>query len=268
MAIDKAIDSTQLDADLTSVANAIRTKGGTSAALAFPSGFVQAIADIPSGGGGISVDDYFTGAVPVGAVVFNQTASIAGGYAISGRANMTKLTVNVSENSAYALANHMVRNNTALLICIFNFGASNKGGRDYMVTECSALTTVVVRGTMNGCGQSGFRGNSKLKYFDVENCINSLGNNAFYGNTKMDTLIFRQPTIIPVTRETFVNTPFKSGGTGGTIYIPESLYNHLGDGTSLDYKAATNWSTWDGYGTITWAKIEGSPYESLTWYEV
>lgn len=39
-------------ADLTSVANAIRTKGGTSAPLAFPAGFVSAIAAI-SGGGGI-----------------------------------------------------------------------------------------------------------------------------------------------------------------------------------------------------------------------
>ena len=57
MAIDKAIDSTQLDADLTSVANAIRTKGGTSASLAFPADFVSAIAAIPSGGGGYTPDD-------------------------------------------------------------------------------------------------------------------------------------------------------------------------------------------------------------------
>ena len=40
------------DTELTSVANAIRTKGGTSASLSFPTGFVSAIADIPSGGGG------------------------------------------------------------------------------------------------------------------------------------------------------------------------------------------------------------------------
>lgn len=37
--------------DLTSVANAIRTKGGTSAQLAFPAGFVSAIEAIPTGGG-------------------------------------------------------------------------------------------------------------------------------------------------------------------------------------------------------------------------
>ena len=38
------------DTDLTAVANAIRTKGGTSASLAFPTDFVSAIAAIPSGG--------------------------------------------------------------------------------------------------------------------------------------------------------------------------------------------------------------------------
>ena len=49
MAYDKIVDSAQLDSDLTSVANAIRAKGDTSAALAFPGGFVQAIADIQAG---------------------------------------------------------------------------------------------------------------------------------------------------------------------------------------------------------------------------
>ena len=40
------------DTDLTAVADAIRTKGGTNATLTFPSGFVSAINAIPSGGGG------------------------------------------------------------------------------------------------------------------------------------------------------------------------------------------------------------------------
>ena len=53
MAVDKLVDSTQLDADLTSVANAIRTKGGTSAQMAFPAGFVSAVNAIPSG---VSID--------------------------------------------------------------------------------------------------------------------------------------------------------------------------------------------------------------------
>ena len=50
MAYDKVIDSSGLEANLTSVANAIRSKGGTSVDLAFPDGFVSAISAIKTGG--------------------------------------------------------------------------------------------------------------------------------------------------------------------------------------------------------------------------
>lgn len=62
-------------ADLTSVANAIRTKGGTSAQLAFPAGFVSAVEAIPTGGGGgaqtiasgtFTGDGAFPSAIPIG----------------------------------------------------------------------------------------------------------------------------------------------------------------------------------------------------------
>lgn len=49
MAVDKLVDSTQLNADLTTVANAIRTKGGTSEQLSFPTGMANAVAAIPTG---------------------------------------------------------------------------------------------------------------------------------------------------------------------------------------------------------------------------
>ena len=52
MALDKLVDSAQLDADLTTVANAIRTRGGTSDTLSFPSGMASAVLAIPSEGGG------------------------------------------------------------------------------------------------------------------------------------------------------------------------------------------------------------------------
>ena len=38
------------DTELTSIANAIRTKGGTQAQLVFPTGFVSAVQEIPTGG--------------------------------------------------------------------------------------------------------------------------------------------------------------------------------------------------------------------------
>lgn len=58
MAVDKLVDSSQLNSDLTSVANAIRAKSGGSGQLAFPSGFISEIGNIPSGGtGAISIVD-------------------------------------------------------------------------------------------------------------------------------------------------------------------------------------------------------------------
>lgn len=51
MAIDKAIDSTEFDSKLTTVADAIRTAGGTTEPMSFPSGMVEAITAIQAGGG-------------------------------------------------------------------------------------------------------------------------------------------------------------------------------------------------------------------------
>lgn len=56
MALDALVDSSQLNSDLTGIANAIRTKGGTSAQLAFPAGFVSAVEAIPTGGGGLKYE--------------------------------------------------------------------------------------------------------------------------------------------------------------------------------------------------------------------
>ena len=43
MAYDKVVDSAALDADLTTVANAIRTASGATGNMAFPSGYVSAL---------------------------------------------------------------------------------------------------------------------------------------------------------------------------------------------------------------------------------
>ena len=58
------------DTNLTAVANAIRTKGGTSEQLEFPDGFVSAIGDIQTGGGvtveALSVTENGTYTAPTG----------------------------------------------------------------------------------------------------------------------------------------------------------------------------------------------------------
>ena len=51
MALDKVVDSAVLDADMKSVADAIRAKAGTTDLLEWPDGFKAAVEGIRTGGG-------------------------------------------------------------------------------------------------------------------------------------------------------------------------------------------------------------------------
>ena len=80
--------------DLTSIANAIRTKGGTTASLSFPTGFVSAINAISSGGGAgttvtITCDDdpdavYFIGGEAADGITYLDSAPFPVDF-VSGR---------------------------------------------------------------------------------------------------------------------------------------------------------------------------------------
>lgn len=83
MALDKLVDSTQLDADLTSVADAIRAKSGGSSALAFPAGFVSEIGNIPSGGGGQTVYASSTGLLYTPIMTIDLSMERTNGYPVS-----------------------------------------------------------------------------------------------------------------------------------------------------------------------------------------
>lgn len=113
-------------------------------------------------------------------------------------------------------------------------------------------------------GMNGLNGMTSLTTVDFGESFEYIGTYLFNGDSALNTLILRSEASLVALKSTngISSTCFKSGGTGGTIYIPKALYDHLGDGSSLDYKSATNWSTYEGYGTITWAKIEGSQYET------
>ena len=141
----------------------------------------------------------------------------------------------------------------------------NTNGRKFIgqnsFANCGALVTLV------GVNISDFRatavsGDNALTAIDVD--ANKIYAFAFQLARNLRTIVLRRSDVISTLLGTtaFNNTPFASGGAGGTIYIPKALYDHLGDGSSSDYKAATNWSTVNGYGTITWAAIEGSIYET------
>ncbi len=132
----------------------------------------------------------------------------------------------------------------------------------YAFQNCKALVSAKFPPVATVSGLA-FTGCSSLSAVDFGVRVNFQGGSAFNNCSALSTLVLRGTTLSALSNvNVFNGTPFKSGGTGGTVYIPKALYDHLGDGSALDYKAATNWSTVDGYGTITWAQIEGSIYET------
>lgn len=128
--------------------------------------------------------------------------------------------------------------------------------------NCTSLTVAVLPAINTILRNSYFQGCSSLNSVDL-GVPPDLYGNCFKNCSSLSVIVLRAASVIRLNNiNSFDGTPFANGGTGGTIYIPKSLYDHLGDNSSSDYKAATNWSTVDGYGTITWAKIEGSYYET------
>lgn len=124
---------------------------------------------------------------------------------------------------------------------------------------CSKLPLIVLP-NFNHSNTATLRGCSLLKTVDLGNSNSSssgayIGQQVFQNDTVLDTIVLRFPFTITLQNvNSFNNTPFASGGTGGTIYVPSSLIS--------SYQSANNWSTLYGYGTVTFTAIEGSIYEA------
>ena len=131
----------------------------------------------------------------------------------------------------------------------------------YTLRGCTSLVRIFLPflGSTKTVGDHAFNGCTSLSHVDLGACT-SIAANAFYNCSTLNTLILRRTGAVTSLSNisAFTGTPFASGGTGGTIYVPSTLID--------TYKAATNWTTVDGYGTITWEAIEGSIYENL--YEI
>lgn len=241
-----------------------------------------------SGGGGISVDDIAQNLQPSGAITLSNSVTSIPEYALAG-----KPITSIIAPSVTTLGSMCLQNTQITTIDDTNFPSLGVSSQYSVILRMSSLQHITLSGrkislasgsgalqdnaklvsaefphcaedvgaSTQSMGQSAFRGDTKLEIVDIGSC-NNISNMAFYNCSKLTTIIMRKTSLVTLANaNAFNNSSFKSGGVGGTIYIPKALYDHLGDGTSSDYKAATNWSTINGYGTITWAKIEGSIYE-------
>lgn len=148
---------------------------------------------------------------------------------------------------------------------LLNFSASKAttiGNTSF--NGCSSLITAAFPKLTTMGGGTTFNGCGSLQTLDLGVTGRLMGTNQFSGNNGMlSTLILRKSNgVATMDGVGFFNyTAFASNGSGGTIYIPEVMYNHLNDNTGYDYMKVTNWIAVYSYGNLTWSKIEGSAYD-------
>lgn len=120
--------------------------------------------------------------------------------------------------------------------------------------RCSGLETAVLYPNGSLSTES-FNGCTSLTALDLGASTTSLGNNNGLKNcSSLTSIILRRSSVVALgSVNVFTGTKYASGGAGGDIYVPASLIS--------TYKTASNWSTVNDYGTITWRSIEDSYYE-------
>lgn len=257
---------------LTTYANEVTGKSDTTLSDA-----IESLVDGYGGGGGISIDDIATNTQPSGAITLSQNVTRLGDYAFANKPITSIVAPGVTAFSSNSLTGTAITSlsdvnfpslpdNYVLYLRMTSL-VTFESNKILKLTsgwgalrDCTALKSVrIPNASADSTGAACFYGDSNLEIVDMGN--SSPGNNCFYGCNKLGTIILRKSTVATLASNALSNAAkFKSGGSGGTIYIPKTLYDQLGTGTN-DYKAATNWSTLDGYGTVTWAAIEGSEYE-------
>lgn len=189
MALDKLVDSSQLDADLTSVANAIRTKGGTSGQLAFPAGFVSAVQAIETGG---AAPTLVTKTI-TGNGTYNASSDNADGY--------SSVTVNVQGGSGYTVDEIGAVDGISGDL-VFN-GRIKRQNAFY---GCTGITSVVINSSDQGVASAVFMNCTNL-VSATDNNTHEFGGDYFNGCTKLTTLV--APNLFHISARAFQRTKIR-----------------------------------------------------------
>lgn len=233
--------------------------------------YAEAVVDVPSAD--YTIEELAEGLQPSGAVDLGDTVTVAE-YAFTHRTAMTSVTgANVTDVKTEGFSYNSIT--SAFFPQVTTLG-------QYAFRACPNLKTVhLPRANMNSLvfldasaieflylpsavsiGSGVFQRCTSLETVILPAIRSLNAGNIFVGDTNLKTVVLGYDSVVDCNASMFGQTPFASGGSGGDIYIPKALYDHLGDGSNLDYLHNTKWNTFNGYGTITWHPIEGSVYET------
>jgi hypothetical protein len=212
---------------LTDVANAIRTKKGTTA-LINPQDFSSEIASIESGGGSVEENN-----IGYNAVVADATAV--------GLRNIIEVYINdgITRIGDYAFWNHSYITKMTIPDSVQYVGRN-------AFDNCSGLTTLVFPHNCTTINTYTFNRCAKMETITFNGNIVTISAYAFSGCTVMKAILFNGNTSVPKLAN--VNA-FNSIPATCKIVVPDTLYD--------SWIATTNWSTYASY------IIKKSDYDAL-----
>lgn len=209
-----------------------------------------------SGGGGYTLKEELFGYSPSGDVVYIPDEDIPR-YGIRGKRGMTKLTIDFQNGYGFAHSNNNGYNIQSNDIPVYVIIGHDSGVmlRGYTLNSNGSSFILVCRGCYfgsSGYSASALRGNAGMTTLDFTfSDGNGFQQNSLYGNSSLKTVIIRGSSVMSLAAtNVFTQTPFASGGSGGTLYVPNSLIS--------SYQSASNWGTILGYTNNQIKSIEST----------
>lgn len=276
MALDKLVDSTKLDAALTYTADRIRLKTGGSADLDFDyeggTGFGDDVDAIPTGGGGITPDQFYGKSGDAFSVEFNDLTEFRNRSPFYFNTKITSLesdSITWVENNTFRGCSNL--ESIDLPNCT-KIGLANASGMDsYSFAACPKLVSfnlpklTNINGIYNfeNCGTANNKAlivlpaivelgwqTFRLANFsavDLGPSLTQIRGKTFSGGGSFDNVILRSTSLVEALSEDAI------AGISN-IYVPSTL--------SASYSSASNWSAMVSGGTLIVHEIEGSYYET------
>ena len=117
---------------------------------------------------------------------------------------------------------------------------------------CTSLEYIILPMADYQLGQYFANGCTSLIGVDLGTNLGALGSGNVFSSSGLTMLVLRRTAGVVTLGNTnnFNNSPFSSGGSGGTLYVPNSLIS--------SYQTASNWSTILGYTNNQIKSIEST----------
>lgn len=201
--------------------------------------------DVSVSGGGLTDDQFVDHAYPQGAFVTSYSGTIPA-HTFRERTGITSFTGNsVTAISQYAFYHCTALESVSIPNC------TNASGTN-MFDGCTALKGIALPSVSADIYGNAFNGCTALKYIDFGPSFGRINaSNALNNCSSLTMVVIRKTSVSALNNiNNFNGTPFASGGSGGTLYVPNSLVS--------SYQSASGWSTILGYTNNQIKSIEST----------